>query len=149
MYTAGVLAVVLIVVIAGSVVILDIHPKSSATSPNLTVLVPKDTLYIIPYEQFDSSVFTINGTATVNGTIDQTGGINVYTMTPEQVFDLARSGTVSGYEWMTSLVTNGTVYAIDLTFGPGTWNVVFFNPNTNPNNSSSVGFLTGLYLLQT
>lgn len=146
MYAVTAVVVAVIVVVAGTLWIDSVRSKSSGSSTTLTVLVPKLTLYILPAGQFDASQFMTNETATVNGSIDQTGGINVYTMTPAQLFNLSRKGAVSGYEWEKSYVTNGTVYTIDLNFASGAWAVVFLNPSTNPNNSSSVGFLTGLYL---
>lgn len=146
LYLVITLAVVIVVVVAGTVAFEMTHRTGGGSSPPPIVLVVKDSLYILPAGQFAASEFTISRNATVNGTIDQTGGINLYTMTPAQVFGLSKSGSLSGYEWTTSLVRNGTVYNIDLTFGPGAWDVVFLDPSTNPSNSSSVGFLSGLYL---
>lgn len=141
---AAVVIVVLLVLVFYSLAGIYHHGTSSGTK---TVLVPAETLYLLPAEQFDAVVVTTQSAALVNGTISHTGSLFLYTMTVKQEQALAINNSVSGYEWTSGLITNNlTVTYIELTVSPGNWYLIFLNPSTNPNNQSSVGFLTDLTL---
>ena len=139
---AAVVIVVLLVIAFYSLVGFYPHATSSGTK---SVLVPVDTLYSLPAEQFDAVVVTTQSTALVNGTFSHTGSLVLYTMTVKQEQALAINDSVSGYEWTSGLITdNLTITYIELNLAPGNWYLIFLNPSTNPNDSSSVGFLTDL-----
>jgi hypothetical protein len=118
------------------------HVKSSSGA---VVLVDKGAYYSLPGGQFNAVAFGVSTTSMLNGTFTNTLGITVYTMTPDEVVALAKTGNVSSYAWSSGRIANLTVTGLDLSVGPGQWDVVFLNTNNpDPLNTTVVGFYTDL-----
>jgi hypothetical protein len=143
----GVVVIVLVLVAAAALT--DGFKKPSSAS-GTQVLVPEGTDNGIPPLQFDSVTITVtSGSATINGTIIDSYGLQLYTMNISQFHYLITKGVVGTYDWTSGLLGNVTVFHINLVFGPGTWALVFFNPNSEQSDlSTSVGFYTNLVLIQ-
>jgi hypothetical protein len=123
--------------------------KRSSSGPSESVLVPEGADYSLPVAQFNGVTITIpSGNATVNGTIADSYGLQIFTMTPAQFEYLSIKGDFGGYEWTSGVLANATIYNINLVFGPGQWVVVFYNPNpVHTFLTTSVGFYTNLVLI--
>ncbi len=142
-YVAVVVVVVVALIGTFYVVTKDFHHPSSSST---TVLVSRGTLYGLPGEQFDAVEVTVSGSVVLNGTVDNQYGFVLYRMTGAQVteFSISDNVTKAGFEWTSGFIPNGATYDIDLTFPPGNWDLVFYNPSTNGLTDSYVGFVTDL-----
>ncbi len=113
------------------------------------VLIPADSYYKLPADQFSAVAFIATEQSTLSGTFTSTAGINVYTMTPAEVVSLARTGLVSDYSWTSGHLANLTVTNLSVSVPAGSWNLVFLNtdnPTLNPiwTNVTIVGFYTDI-----
>jgi hypothetical protein len=116
----------------------------SGDSSSTTVLVPGNTDDSIPAGQFDAISFVITSTSTVSGTLFNSFGIQFYTMSPTELFNLSRTDVVSGYEWTSGPIHNDTTYDVDVSVPPGHWYFVSLNPSlTVP---TALGYYTALTL---
>ena len=122
------------------------RPASGASN---TVLVQEGTIDTVPVGQFDAINLAVpSGNSTVNGTIIDSYGLELFTMTPAQFQYLAVKGVFNGFQWTSGVIANDTVTNVNLVFGPGSWVVVFYNPNPIPTAlTTSVGFYTNLVLI--
>ncbi len=149
---AWVLPVVVIAVVAGLAVggyVLVLSREAS--SSRVTVLVPAQTFYSLPGQQFNAISFVTSRAETLNGTITNTEGVTVYLMTPAQVVHLSTEGSVGTYSWSSGLLANLTVTSLSVPVPAGQWNVVFWNPlapsEANPSQTTTtIGFYTALIL---
>lgn len=143
-YVAVAVTIVVVVIVLAYVLTGGFQRPSGSST---TVLVPADTVFSLPVDQFSGVSFIISTNATLNGTISESYGLQLYTMSPPQYQHLLTKGNLSGYEWTSGVLPNDTIYNIELTVPPGAWVLVFANPN-NPQTllSTSVGFFTDLTL---
>jgi hypothetical protein len=140
-YVVVVIAVA--VLVAGGVYLaLGVHHVTGQTG--VTILAHSGTYYSLPVGQFNGVTFIINTTAEINGTFVNTYGVTLYTMTPAQFLVLVRTSVVSGYEWTSGRIPDNAIDMLNLTIQPGSWVLVFLNPNTI--QTTLVGFYSDLTL---
>ena len=120
--------------------------SNSGNSPE--ILVPAGSFFTLPAGQLNDVSVVVGSTATFNGTISESYGLAVYVMTPTQLASFLKSLKLAGYEWSSGNLTNDTVYTINVSVPPGSWDLVFLNPNTNIYISTSYGFYTALTLIK-
>lgn len=119
------------------------NPASSTV-----VLVPAGTYYTVAANQLNEIGIVVNTAATINGTIAETYGLGIYLMTPTQLAEFVKTLQISGYVWTSGNLTNNTIYRLNLAIQPGSWDLVFVNPNSNIYITTSYGFYTDLTLIK-
>jgi hypothetical protein len=129
--------------IIGSVLVLTGGVRSSRGT-NASVLVPVDTVFTIPGSQYNALTFLVSTNSTISGTITNSFGLVLYTLTPSELVSLAKTGSVPGYEWTSGSIANQAITHIHVTVPAGSWDFVFVNPNVY--NTTVVGFWTDLTL---
>lgn len=132
-------------VIGGAYVLSNgFHPASKSTTD---VLLPKDSYYSLPGNQYNAIDFITKATSRITGTFTNTLGVIVYILDPVQLMALNHNGTVGSYQWSSGLIANLTVDNLTVVVAPGQWALTFFNPNVL--NTTIVGFYTPLILAPT
>ncbi len=146
----AIVAVVIAVVVVASAAALTDGFRKPSSGPPTTILVTEGTIDSLPIEQFNDITVTVNsGSATVNGSVVDSFGLQLYTMNLSQVHYLIVKGVVGTYLWTSGALGNATTYNIDLVFETGQWALVFDNPNAPQTYlTTSVGFTTNLDLIE-
>lgn len=150
-----VVAAVLLVVVAGFgayLVTNDVlHPKGTSG----VILIPKGKWFSIPGDQYNDVAFVAGQSSILNGTITNSGGLNLYLMTPAELLSLSKTGQVGGSTWASGRIANLTVTHLNLPVSAGSWDLVFLNSDgpvpptylgNSPLNTTIVGFWTDLTL---
>ena len=146
MYALGVGAAIVVVV----VVVWALMGGLRSGSPSSTeVLVAAGTSYSLPAGQLNIVSIVLSSTGMINGTIAESFGLAIYLMTPAELASFVKTLKISGYEWTSGDLANNSVYRLNLTIQPGSWDLVFVNPNTDLYISTSYGFYTDLTLTKT
>ena len=139
-YAAIAVVVVVVLIVAGYAIVLG-RPRSSTNSMG-TVLVPAGTLYSLPFEQYNAVIFANTAPVTVQSTLTNVGGAQLYVMSPAQYFTLVNTYNVTGYEWTSGAIQSNTYYHLSISIPAGSWDLVF--SNSVPGNSTAIGFYTSL-----
>ncbi len=134
------LVVVIAVIAAGYWLTDGFHLSGERT----TVLVPEDSYYSLPGEQYNAVTFVVHSDYVIQGTFSNTLGIAVYILDLPQMTALNHNGTVGSYVWSSGTIANLSVDTLDISGGAGEWNLVFQNPNVL--NATIVGFYTAVTL---
>ena len=138
------IAVVVVVVVVVSVLVVFDGLGKSSSGMNGRVLVSNQTLDSIPAEQFDAIAITVSTNSSVTGTLYDTLGIAIYTMTPSELSSFSRTDVISGYVWTSGPIKGNSVYHLDVSLAPGAWYLVFNNPSTI--NTTAIAFYSDLTL---
>jgi len=144
------LAIIVVIVagLAGSVYVATngFHRNSGSTGP--TVIIVNQTSWAIPITQCNAVVFIAPSNSTVNGTLYENGGLDIYTMTPAQYAHYLRYSTIQGYEWTSGVIANNSVYHLDVPVLAGQWDLVFSDPYSNVTYANTlVAFYTNVVLV--
>jgi hypothetical protein len=139
-----VLTVVVVVAVVAATYGLMFGVGRRAGGLSSVAVVPKWTYDSIPGNQYDAVAFVTHSTSHINGTFTNTIGVIVYLMTPAQLVDLARTGTVGGYNWSSGVIPQLTLYGLNLTVTASSWDLVFLNPD--PLNVTVVDFWSAVTL---
>jgi len=137
---AIVVVVAVIVVVAGYAITGMGHKNPS--NPMGTVLVPAGTLYSLPVDQYNAVIFAQKSASTVEGTITNVGGAQLFVMTPAEYFDLVNTYNVTGYAWTSGPIASDTYYQLEITVPSGSWDLVFANSVLG--NTTAIGFYSNL-----
>jgi hypothetical protein len=140
-YAIIIVVIVVVMVLAAYVITGGFHGNNTS---RVSTLIASDTEDSIPGGQFDAVSFVTSSSAIVNGTVYNTFGITLYTMTPNQYLNYSKTLNPSGHEWTSGRIKNDTVYSIDVTVQPGDWDFVFSDPWET--NATAIGFYTALTL---
>lgn len=139
---ATVVVIIVVAAVAGYALLGGFQKSSTSSKP--FVIIPEGSEYSIPVGQFNGITFIVNATSVVNGTFENSFGIVLYQMTSAQFEAFVKTTILAGYEWTSGTIANGTPYDLDLTVTPGSWVLVFLNPN--PYVTTAIGFFTDLTL---
>jgi hypothetical protein len=132
---AGVAIVIVGVVVLGG----TYHPVAGSSTETIAPVGWSATS--LPYGQFGDVPFITDSTENITGAFETANTISVYLMTAAQFASLVKDAILSGYEWTSGQVWNGT---ISYTLPAGEWDLVFLN--TNPYGSSGVAITTAVVL---
>ncbi len=108
------------------------------------VLVPQNSYYSLPGEQYNEITFIVHGTSSITGTMSITLGLVVYVLDQAQLMGLNHNGTVSSFVWSSGTIANLSVYHLNTQVSAGQWSLTFYNPNIL--NTTVVGFYTSVVL---
>jgi len=141
-----IVAIVIAIALVGAAYALTDGFRLTKSNTNV-VLVPRGSYYSLPGGQFNALAFGVTQSSVLTGTFTNTLGVTVYLMTPSEVVNLGKFGTVSGYAWSSGRIANLTVTSLNVPVQPGQWDVLFLNTNPpDPLNTTVVGFYTDLVI---
>lgn len=106
------------------------------------MIVPAGTLYSLPVDQYNAVIFSVTAPATVQATLTNVGGAQLYLMTPSEYLHLVLTYNVSGYEWTSGPIQSDTYYQLGLTIPVGSWDLAFTCPVAG--NATAIGFYSNL-----
>ena len=138
------IAVVIVVgtIVATYVVVEMDHKSPSSSGGGGTVLVPAGTLWALPADEPNAILFSQNSSVSVEGTITNAGGAQVYIMTPGQYFTFVTTYNITGYEWTSGPIATGTYYNLAVTIPAGGWDLVF--ASSVPDTATAIGIYSNL-----
>lgn len=144
----AVIVIVMISAVVGSVYFATdgFHRNSGGSSG--TILIANQTSWSIPISQFNGVAFIASANGTVNGTLYESGGLQIYTMTPTQYAKYIKTDVVPGYEWTSGRIANDSVYTLGVAVPAGQWDLAFSDPFSNITYANTlVAFYTNLVLI--
>ena len=139
--------VVVIVAVAGVAYVVTggFHRNSNGTSE--VILITNQTQWSIPIGQFNGIAFIAGHNSSVNGTLYESGGLQIYTMTPTQYARYIKTDVVPGYEWTSGRIANDSLYQLAISVSAGQWDVAFSDPFLNITYANTlVAFYTDVVL---
>jgi len=145
-YALGVGVAIVVLVVAAWGLMGGFRANASSST---VVLVPAGTSYTLPAGQLNIVSIVLGSTGTINGTLAESFGLAIYLMTPAQLAAFVKTLKISGYEWTSGVLANNSIYGLSLIVQPGSWDIVFVNPNTDQFIPTSYGFYTDLTLTKT
>jgi hypothetical protein len=136
------IAIVVVLVVVVSAVGLTMWGPSKGASGSRTVIEPAGTLDVLVADQYDAVVIAQHSASTVQGTITNIGGAQVYVMTPGEYFVLVNTYNITGYEWTSGPIPSDTYYNLAVTIPVGSWDLVF--ASSVPGTNVTIGFYSDL-----
>lgn len=143
----AVVIILVVAVVAGAVYFSTGGFHRSSTGSTGTILIANQTQWSIPITQFNGVAFITQDNGTVNGTLYESAGLEIYTMTPTQYAKYAKTDIVPGYEYTSGLIANDSLYEIGIDITVGQWYLVFSDPFSNITYANTlVAFYTNVVL---
>jgi hypothetical protein len=147
--TRNLLFVGIAVIIATMVVVFGValatgHHHAASAGPATQTLLPQDFLISIPNGNYYGVSFVANSSSILNATYTTIYPVHFYLMTPAEFQYMVTKDSVSSYVWTSLSGQYGTFHYLNLAIQPGVW--VFAMANTDPVNTTAVGFNTPLTL---
>ena len=145
--TYAVIIVVVVASLAGGVYFATggFHRASGGSSG--TILIANQTQWSIPITQFNGVAFITQDNGTVKGTLYESSGLEIYTMSPTQYASYVKTDVVPGYEYASGVIANDSVYVIGISVNVGQWYLVFSDPFSNITYANTlVAFYTNVVL---
>jgi hypothetical protein len=143
----GVAVIIAVMLVVFGVVLAIGRHHAASPGPATETLLPQDSLISIPNEDYYGVSFISNTSGVLNATYSAILPVHLYLMTPPEFQYLVTKNVVSGYAWTSLSGGYGAFHYLNLEIQPGAW--VFAMANTDPLNTTAIGFNTPLTLTAT